>query len=148
MIEIVNDVASYELFKENKVHVVCPANGGLTFCDTYAMSKGMKQDDVWKLTKHVNDKNEVGTFYPNLSLTVIPLEVWNSRKESNLEDFYNKHLRDVFDAHNNYIKCEYIHFILNDSPRNIKDSIAYKELEKILKTDNLIADRIEVFEMK
>ena len=151
-IEIVDDVADYQLFKNGNVHVVCPANGGLTFCDSYATAKGMKQNEVWKLTQKCNELNEVWTFYPVLNLTVIPLTKYRNRdiEYSLLEQFYYKHLSDVIKSHNEYVKTNYIHFILNDSPRNIKHNIAYKQLEKLLLVENklLNANIIKVFEMK
>jgi len=150
-IDIVNDVADFQLFKNDKVHVVCSAYGGLTFCDTYARKKGMTQDEVWKLTQKCNDLNEVGTFYPTLNLTVIPLARWGKRdvKSFDLENFYYKHLLEVIKCHNDYVKIDYIHFIFDD-PRNVKENIEYKQLEKLLLVENKIlnASTIRVFNMK
>lgn len=68
-----------EMFRAGKLHLVCVASGGLTICDTAACSiGGMNQmDEVWPITRKVNELGETGTFWPRFPLTVLPLFKWD-----------------------------------------------------------------------
>lgn len=102
-------------FKEQSIHFVCVASGGLTTCDLAAISIGKmnRHDEVWPLTRGVNDSGEAGTFHPRLPLTVLPQPYWNGRVESDLEAFLTKSFQDVAKANRDYVRLETMVIDLN-----------------------------------
>lgn len=104
------------LFRSRSLHVVCVASGGLTMCDLAAATiGGMRQEDeVWPLTKQVNRLGETGTFWPRLSLTVVPQTKWETRgAPSDLAAFLRKCFLDVAEANRLHIKLPDVFVDLN-----------------------------------
>jgi len=95
-----------DLFKQGKLHVVCVAAGGFTTCDFVASTLGgMKQEqEVWPLTQLVNQKREVGTFWPRMALTVLPQ--LSDDRDADLIDIYvlERYFADVAEVNREYIK--------------------------------------------
>jgi hypothetical protein len=105
-----------ERFKSFSLHVVCVASGGLTTCDFAASTiGGMKQEqEVWPLTKRVNQLGETGTFWPRLPLTVVPQTAFNGRPPiENIDDFLRNCFLDVAEANRLHIKQSDVYVDLN-----------------------------------
>ena len=135
MIEIIeeNPKDHAELFKNEILHVVCMADGGLTMCDFFASTIGgmNQQDEVWPLTKEINKKGEVGTFWPKMPLTIIPKTSWEGRKENNLEGFFIKCFQDVAESNREYVQLKSMYLTINEYDTEER-MIALIQAKKIL----------------
>lgn len=130
-------------FKKKEIHLVCIANGGLTPCDFAASTLGgMNQElEVWPLTKRVNRIGETGTFWPKLSMTVIPLLKWAGREAPNDSDAFLRIIfQDVAKANRDYIKLGLLYVDLNGWGNSNDYSQARRIAEEILKDEPSITD--------
>lgn len=92
-------------FLRKRVHIICPAVNALTVYNVFAHIIGrMDYEQVTKLAETVNTKNETGTLYPRLSLTLIPLTAYNDRNDFGNRGIMKKHIEDCFEAETKYIK--------------------------------------------
>ena len=105
-----------EKYKQGQLHLVCVAVGGLTTCDFAASTVGgmQQEQEVWPLTKRVNLEGETGTFWPRLSLTVVPQISWEQRPSpSDLDSFLRQSFMDVAKANREYVKLDDVFLDLN-----------------------------------
>ena len=72
--------------------MICVAAGGLTSCDYAAATVcGMDQrEEVWPVTLKANETGTTATFFPRLTLTVIPQITWEKRPKPADEDTFLK----------------------------------------------------------
>jgi hypothetical protein len=73
-----------------------------------------QESEVWPLTKKVNREGETGTFWPRLSLTVVPQLKWESRPAPDDTDgFLRRCFADVAKANRDYVKLSTMYVDLN-----------------------------------
>ena len=102
-------------FLNKKVHIICPAVNGLTTYNAFAHAIGnMPNDQVGQLANTVNSKNETGTLYPKLNLTIIPLSIFENRNDFNNEELIKKHISDCFESEEKYIKSHRMIFVFEE----------------------------------
>lgn len=101
-----------EEFLKKRVHIICPAINSLTIFNVFAHNiGGLENEQVTKLAEEVNTKNETGTLYPKLSLTIIPLSAFGNRNDFGNRIIINRHIDDCFEAETRYIKSSKMVFI-------------------------------------
>jgi len=124
-----------EELKQQRVHVVCVAAGGLTMCDHFASFVGKldKREDVWPLTRVVNELGLPRSFWPRLSLTAIPLPEWDGRPQpEDIEAFYVECFEDVARINREEINLGTIHLDLNSWGFRYHFKLARRVAEKVL----------------
>ena len=105
-----------DAFKQQRVHVVCVAAGGLTMCDFFASTLGglNQREEVWPLTREANDLGKPRTFWPRLSLTAIPLPEWEERHQAeDIEAFYRGSFEEVARINREEVNLGTMHIDLN-----------------------------------
>lgn len=130
-----------ERFKNGSLHLVCVASGGLTACDFAASTIGVmrQQEEVWPLTYRVNEMGETGTFWPRLSLTVVPQMAWETRKKpEDLENFFRTCFLDVAKANRLYVKQADVFVDLNSGGGYFDTRIALPIAREILMNESSI----------
>lgn len=84
-------------------------------CDFAASTLGgIEQDKVWKYTREVNKKGEVGTFWPRFPLTVLPQSYWEGRYPRDRDHFFEACLKDVALANREHVKLKDMYIDFND----------------------------------
>ena len=128
-------------FKLNELHLVCVATGGLSTCDCAAsvIGKMNQREEVWPITRQVNQLGETGTFYPRFPLTVVPLPSWEDREiPDDLEGFLRKCFQDVALANRDYIKQKVLVIDLNGWGSSYPFELARKIAVEVLSSESSI----------
>jgi hypothetical protein len=128
-------------FKKNELHLVCVATGGLSTCDCAAsvIGKMNQREEVWPLTRQVNQLGETGTFYTRFPLSVVPLPSWEDRQmPDDLEGFLRKSFQDVAVANRDYIKQKVLVIDLNGWGSFYPFELARKIAAEVLSSESSI----------
>ena len=135
---------SNDLINKN-VHLVCISLNSLTIFQAYAVQLlGMSFEDADKHVKVVNNKNEVGTFFPQYNITIVPLSIHENRNDFGNREVFDKHVQDCFDANEKHIKCDKVIFGFEN--RGDFDFALFEEvLSEKVKTYNFVQTKEIVF---
>jgi hypothetical protein len=126
-----------EDLKNGKTHMVFVAVNGLTFFNSFAVEdpsqetvRGLSTEEASKLCKMVNEKNETGTLYPKLNISLLPLTRYEERNDWENEIAMKKNIIDVFYSNSEYIKSDQIIFAFEERG-DFNNGLAVKVLESI-----------------
>ena len=82
------DFAVMKDLKNGKTHIVFLAVNGLTFFNALSVDntleeteKEISSEQATRLCNVVNEKNETGTLYPKLNITILPLTRYENRED-------------------------------------------------------------------
>lgn len=132
-------------FLDKKIHLVCRAVNSLTICGTYLEAvAGISTAEVNKYVNTVNKKNEVGNLYPNYSMTLFPLSIYEQRNDFRKIDVFEKHIIDCFDSNEKYIKCSKLIFLL-EREYDIDIDTIFLVLKKQIRKYNFIYTKEIIF---
>jgi hypothetical protein len=119
-------------FLEKKIHLVCIAVNALTQFGVYAKPiGGLSNELADNYVNKVNEKNETGTLYPKLNLTIMPLTIFEGRDDTNQSIVMEKHIIDCFDSNEKYIKCPKLIFAL-ERRYDFDIDLAFKTLSALI----------------
>ena len=102
--------------KAQEIHMICVAAGGLTSCDHAAATVcGLDQrEEIWPVTLKANEAGTTATFFPRLTLTVIPQIIWNNRPKPADEDaFLKERFQEVAQINCEIIRSNTLYVDLN-----------------------------------
>ena len=117
-------------FLDKKIHLVCVAVNALTQYGVYAtVVGGLTTEEADRYSDEVNVKNETGTLYPRLNLTILPLTVFNRRNDFGNEGSMKRQILDSFTSNEKYIKCSKLIFALERRP-DFDIDLAYEIIQK------------------
>lgn len=123
--------------KNGKIHMVFVAVNSLTNFNAFAVEdrdqeteKGISSEQATRLCYIANEKNETGTLYPKLNITILPLSKYENRDDWENENTMEKNINDVFKANSLYIKSNEIVFALENRP-DFNKALAIRVLEKV-----------------
>jgi len=134
-----NNVA--EELKQQRVHVVCVAAGGLTMCDHFASIVGKldQRKQVWPVTIEANELGQPRTFWPRLAVTAVPLPEWEGRTQaSNIEEFYRECFVEVARINREEINLGTMHLDLNGWGSRYHFKLARQVAERVLTLEQSI----------
>lgn len=124
-------------FLEKKIHLVCPASNGLTTFNVFACIIGkMSSEEANQMVDLVNEKNETGTLYPKLNLTIVPVTNDNGRNDTGNKKIIRKHILDCFESNEKYIKCSKLIFALDY--HHCDQETYFNELVQIVSEKNFV----------
>jgi hypothetical protein len=119
-------------FLEKKIHLVCIAVNALTQFGVYAkVIGGLSNELAENYVNKVNEKNETGTLYPKLNLTIMPLTIFEGRDDTNQSLVMEKHIIDCFDSNEKYTKCPKLIFAL-ERRGDFDIDLAFKTLSALI----------------
>jgi hypothetical protein len=127
-----------EELKCQRAHVVCVAAGGMTMCDHFASFVGKldQREEVWPLTREVNELGLPRSFWPRLSLTAIPLPEWDGRPQTqDIEAFYMGCFEEVARINREEINLSTMHIDLNGWGFRYHFKLARQVAERVLKLE-------------
>jgi|1048.fasta_scaffold02505_5 hypothetical protein len=131
------DFSVKEDLKNNKFHMVFVAVNALTFFNAFAVvdpstetEKGISLEQATRLCEIVNEKNETGTLFPKLNITILPLSRYNGRDDWDNEERMKKNIKDAFLANSLYIKSRVLIFAF-EARFDFNNELAVKVLEKV-----------------
>ena len=102
-------------FRSKKIHLICLAETpGLNEFDAFAVQVGgLDFATAAQCVNRVIQSEEVGTLYPQLSMTILPVSILDSdANEAKLRAI----IKDCFKAHESYIRCEELIFVIGLYP--------------------------------
>ncbi len=146
----IGDYSVMEDLKNGKLHMVFVAVNGLTFFNAFSVEnplqeaeKGISSEQATKLCNVVNEKNETGTLYPKLNITILPLSKYENRDDWNNENSMKKNITDAFRANSLYIKSKEIIFAF-EAGFDFNNILAVRVLEQVAReySDNGILNNI------
>jgi len=136
------DLAVLEDLRNRKIHMVFVAVNGLTLFNAFAVEnsleqteKGISSEQATKLCNVVNEKNETGTLYPKLNITILPLSRYENRDDWDNEDSMKKNILDAFKANSQYIKSKELIFAF-ENVFDFNNELAVRVLEKVAREFN------------
>jgi len=136
------DFAVMEDLKNGKIHMVFVAVNALTFFNAFAADnpfeeteKGISSAQATRLCNEVNEKNETGTLYPKLNITILPLTRYENRDDWDNEDSMKKNINDAFKANALYIKSKELIFAF-EARFDFNNKLAVKVLEQVARDYN------------
>ena len=130
-----------EELKQQRVHVVCVAAGGLTMVDHFATYVGKldQREEVWPVTLESNQLGVPRTFWPRLSLTAVPLPEWEKRCHApDIEHIYRVCFEGVAKINRNDIRISILHIDLNGWGSRYHFKLARQVAETILSQEDTI----------
>jgi len=110
----VGNLALEKAVRDNKVHLICVANYGLTNyggCAHLVRDLGPMTPEEY--AEQVNMKNEPGTFYPKVAMTILPFSRGTGRDDTGNTRVMGRHIEDCFEANEKYAKSPEIYFALD-----------------------------------
>ncbi len=115
-----------------KFHVAFLAKNGLTFFNAFAVQNehGISSEQATQCCAVVNEKNETGTLYPKLNITILPLSRYENRDDWDNENSMRKNIEDVLKANSTYIKAQEILFVF-EFGWDFNIELAIKVLKKV-----------------
>ncbi len=100
-------------FIAKQIHLVCIAVNALTTYNVYTTAVGgIPNEEAAKYAEIVNIKNETGTLYPRLNMTIVPLTIYGDRNDFGNDVIMKKHILDCLDSNEKYIKSPTLIFAL------------------------------------
>ena len=144
------DFAVMKDLKNGKTHIVFLAVNGLTFFNALSVDntleeteKEISSEQATRLCNVVNEKNETGTLYPKLNITILPLTRYENREDWDNEDSMKKNINDAFKANSLYIKSKEMIFAF-ENRFDFNNKLAVKMLEQVAReySDNDILKKI------
>ena len=99
-------------FRGRRLHLVCVAVNALTFYNAFAVGDSITHERAGELASVVNEKNETGTLWPQLPMTIVPLSVYGGRNDFGNRTIMSRHIDDAIKANELYIKCSDLVFAL------------------------------------
>lgn len=140
-----NSNETMENFHQKKVHLVCVSVNALTYFNVFSTSQGgISETKASQLSSEVNVKNETGTLFPKLNLTIIPLTALNDRNDFGNHKIMTKHIEDCFKANEQYIKCENLVFAL-ENRGDFDYNLALKVLFEVAETKTKLVFTKNIF---
>jgi hypothetical protein len=120
--------------QQGKLHMVFVAVNALTFFNPFAVHTNMpgslSSEKASELCDIVNSKNETGTLYPQLNISILPLTKYENRDDWNDEDIMRRNIEDAFKANALYIKSKEILFAFEER-HDFNNRLAMKVLEEV-----------------
>jgi len=110
-------------------------------CDHFATFVGKldQSEEVWPLTREVNELGLPRSFWPRLPLTAIPLPEWDGRPQANdIEAFYAGCFEEVARFNREEINLGTIHIDLNGWGFRYHFRLARQVAERVLDMEPLI----------
>ena len=145
-----NSPALMEDLNNDKIHMVFVAANALTFFNVFAVvnpfariEKGISSEQASILCNLVNQKNETGTLYPKLNISILPLSRYENRDDWDDEDIMRKNIKDVFKVNSLKIKSKELIFAF-EARSDFNNYLAVKVLEKIAReySDDDILEKV------
>lgn len=139
-----------EDLNNGKIHMVFVAANGLTFFNVFAVvnplariEKGISSEQASILCNLVNEKNETGTLYPKLNISILPLSRYENRDDWDNEDIMRKNIKDAFKANSLNIKSKELIFAF-EARSDFNNYLAVKVLEQIAReySDDDILEKV------
>ena len=144
------DFAVMEDLKNGKIQMVFIAVNASTFFNAFAVDnpfeeteKGISLEQATRFCNVVNEKNETGTLYPKLNITILPLSRYENRDDWDNENSMKKNITDAFEANSLYIKSKEMIFAF-ESRFDFNNKLAVRVLEQVAReySDNGILNNI------
>lgn len=134
-----------EDFLSKKVHLVCLAINALTQFNVYATAIGdLSHDSADIFVTKVNEENEVGTLFPKLNLTIVPLSIYKNRNDFGNSEIMRKLINDCFKSNEKYIKCSKLIFAF-ERVFDFDIDLALEILNEVLSENNFIYTKEIIF---
>lgn len=141
-------------FKAREIHVICVSAGGLTSCDYAAATiGGMDQhEEVWPITLKANEDGTATTFFPRLTLTVIPQIISGKRpKPADEEVFLKDRFHEVAQINREIIGSKTLYVDLNglnpdcffESARRSAEETLFRKARRIAESTLSASEEIE-----
>jgi hypothetical protein len=123
--------------KNDKIHMVFVAVNALTNFNAFAVEhydheteKGISLEQATILCNVVNEKNETGTLFPKLNITILPLSKYNNRDDWDNENSMEKNIKDAFKENLLHIKSNEMIFAL-EGRHDFNKALAIRVLKKV-----------------
>ena len=126
----ITSIANLTALKTSKLHVVCTANMGDSFCNTFLTCVGETEQSIKGFCNTVNTKYEPGCLFPRHTLTLFPL--FRPDRASTVDADLRKFIQDVFLAQVKYFKSPVILFCFDSESwpdMSLVKSILLEEME-------------------
>lgn len=112
------------------IHIVFVADSGPSMYMFHATeSAGLVYNQAANLAETVNIQNETGSLQP-IAITIVPKSVYGNRNDLGNHDIMYRHIVDVFEANEHYLRCAEIFFCFEQRPDFDRD-LAYQVVEEI-----------------
>jgi len=119
-------------FEDGRLHIVCVAANALTYFNSFAThaANGITHEQAGELASIVNQKNEAGTLWPQLPMTILPQSVYGNRDDFGNRQIMRRHIKDAIKANEEYSKCPQLIFALERNQFDL--DLGYDVLEEII----------------
>jgi hypothetical protein len=126
------DLSFMSDFEVARLHIVCVGVNALTFYNSFAThaANGITHEQAGELASIVNQKNEAGTLWPKLPMTILPQSVYGDRNDFGHRQIMRRHIKDAIKANEEYSKCPQLIFALERNQFDL--DLAYDVLKEII----------------